>query len=120
MQPASSPWVTAVGATQLMAETVETRESPTEIACSIATGALITSGGGFSSEFERPQWQDWAVQNYLDTAVLPREALFNGSRRGYPDLSLFGHSFVVVDNGTPIAVDGTSASAPTLAGILTL
>ena len=44
---------------------------------------------------------------------LPKAKLFNASNRGYPDISVFGHNYLVIDEGHPISVDGTSASAPT-------
>jgi subtilase family serine protease len=107
--PASSPWVTAVGATMGAESSME------EIAC--ATNAKgptadaspfspsITSGGGFSQAIPRPRWQpEYKGQ----------------SGRGVPDVSLAGHAYAVVVGGKWTAVDGTSASAPAFAGMLSL
>jgi tripeptidyl-peptidase I len=107
---------------------------------------LITSGGGFSLTYSQPSWQKTVVSNYfkkVDNTVLePYQeqggievyidddyggtslALFPyyfvNSNRGYPDVSLFGHNYLVVYNTSLHSVDGTSASAPTFAGMVTL
>merc|ERR1712166_506034 len=47
--PASSPYVTAVGATQ----GIET--GGPELACGSSTGGLISTGGGFSDYYEQPK-----------------------------------------------------------------
>ena len=66
------------------------------------------SGGGFSWQFPRPPHQDGPVSAYLaSTQGLPPSASFNSSGRAYPDLSA-------------VAVEGTSQSSPTMAGIFTL
>mmetsp|Transcript_425 Transcript_425/g.1166 ORF Transcript_425/g.1166 Transcript_425/m.1166 type:complete len:389 (+) Transcript_425:557-1723(+) len=66
------------------------------------------SGGGFSWQFGRPEHQEAAVAAYLSrTAGLPPAASFNASNRAYPDMSA-------------VAVEGTSESAPTVAGIFSL
>jgi len=57
--PATSPYVTAVGATQ------GPEMNQTEIACTSATGGGITTGGGFSSVYPQPAYQAAAVSNYL-------------------------------------------------------
>ena len=44
--PTSSPYVTSVGATQFLSANGKVQQ---EVACSILTGAIITTGGGFSS-----------------------------------------------------------------------
>ena len=41
-------------------------------------------------------------------------------RRGFPDISAVGHNFVVVTGGKVQQVGGTSASAPTVAGMVSL
>ena len=58
--PASSPYVTAVGATMGI-ESVGA-----EVVCSTATGSVITSGGGFSNVFSTPAYQRHAVNNYVN------------------------------------------------------
>jgi len=103
--PASSRWVTGVGAT------VGAALGKPDIVCSVnATGPsakgpqiLITSGGGYSQDWRRPSWQDGHVEN---------------RGRGIPDLALLGHSYGIVIGGRWLAVDGTSAAAPTFGGML--
>jgi hypothetical protein len=57
---ARSKYATSVGATQ------GPEAGQPEIACSSATGGLITTGGGFSTYVKRPDWQDAAVHAYLN------------------------------------------------------
>jgi len=108
--PASSPWVTAVGATMGAAS------SNREVVCSVnASGpaaeatrrrpALITSGGGFSMRLARPPWQ---AGHHAKPS------------RGVPDVSLAGHAYAIVLGGKWLTVDGTSASSPTLGGMVSL
>jgi tripeptidyl-peptidase-1 len=108
--PTASPYILAVGATQLVDGTpLAAPKSPicvknpngvkpcagggTEVTCSTATGALISSGGGFSNVAARPQWQAAAVAKYLQTpAAQPPAGDFNATSRGYPDVSALGHN----------------------------
>ncbi|KAF8330248.1 subtilisin-like protein [Amanita rubescens] len=104
--PASCPFVTTVGATQHYPEIAVSR---------------FFSGGGFSNYFKRPAYQDYAVQAYLDK--LPTglyKGLFNPHGRAYPDLSAQGDLFRIFVRGKAVKVGGTSASAPTLAGVVAL
>jgi len=103
---ASSPYVLSVGATQLQYEDNTNGGCVSEIAASVDKGSLITSGGGFSEIFPRPHYQDNVIQSV--------------KMRGYPDVSLLGHNFNVIIEGKITSIDGTSASAPTLAGFLSL
>ena len=57
--PASNPWVLTVGAT------VGPEVGQKEVACTYATGGLISSGGGFSNWYPQPQYQTQAVDQYL-------------------------------------------------------
>lgn len=104
--PASCPWVTAVGGT--------TGTSP--------EGAWTGSGGGFSSVFGRPSYQDAAVKNWLanDTTHSGVTSYFNSSGRAYPDVSAQSTNFVVEISGSANLVDGTSAACPTFASIIQL
>lgn len=110
--PASSPYVTAVGAT------FGPESGEQERACQADLGGLITSGGGFSTNAERPFWQNSAVTSYLE-GNLPG-GLFNKNGRGIPDVSLLGHNFEEIIGGIPYAVSGTSASAPLFAAMVSL
>lgn len=109
--PASSPWVTAVGAT------MGVESGFREIACSTdAKGPTarasvyqptITSGGGYSQKVPRPFWQDGALKD-------------DRTYRGIPDVSLAGHAYVIRNGGQWMPVDGTSASAPAFAGMVSI
>eukprot|EP00958_Prasinococcus_capsulatus_P009335 scaffold910_cov396-Prasinococcus_capsulatus_cf.AAC.56 len=105
--PAASPWVTAVGGTSGCEEEV----------------ASIFSGGGFSNRWARPGWQSDAVAAYLANAPgVPSKGFFNDSGRAYPDVAASSSKYVVYtgDSCDPHYASGTSASTPTVAGIIAL
>jgi len=113
--PATSPYVTSVGATQ------GPESGSAEIACSSATGGIITTGGGFSINFKRPAWQETVVSNYLKNGPnVPPLNLFNSTGRGYPDVALLGLNYEVYIDRFATPVSGTSASTPAFAGMITL
>ena len=113
--PATAPHVTAVGATQ------GPEMSQPEIACQSNKGGGITSGGGFSTLFDRPSWQSSQVSNYLSTGPnLPPKSDFASNGRGYPDVGLMGHNYPIVVGGQTYAGSGTSASTPLFAAMVTL
>ncbi|EAL63746.1 hypothetical protein DDB_G0287357 [Dictyostelium discoideum AX4] len=123
--PASSPYVTSVGATEIY-------ESPQpESVCSIQSGSIITSGGGFSVTQSQPQYQTNAVNRYLEQqpSSLPPSFSFNSSNRAYPDISLAGSKYSIVQSNNvssnlcpciTISVDGTSCSSPSIAAMFSL
>jgi hypothetical protein len=88
--PATSAHVTAVGATQ------GPESDSAEVACSSATGGVITTGGGFSTVFPQPSYQTTAVQAYLanPNVNLPPTNLFASTGRAYPDVGVMGHKCV--------------------------
>jgi tripeptidyl-peptidase-1 len=118
--PASSPFVTAVGA---LAPTEGFPRPGSETATAL-------SSGGFSQYFSRPSWQVDAVETYLSketSAVVDfvKDYQVNTTdRRAYPDISAQGYSFCVtpdyVDGVYGCGVGGTSAASPTSAGIFSL
>ena len=94
--PSPSPYMVSVGGTQWRFGSPKLPE------------AWPGSGGGFSWQFAAPAHQQKTVANYLATTPgLPPAAQFNGTNRAYPDVSA-------------VAVDGTSESSPTMAGIFSL
>lgn len=110
--PASSPYVTSVGATY--ANSARDSEE-----------AVNFSGGGFSDYFPTPSWQADAVQNYLNNAAdLPASSFYNASGRGYPDVSALGTNFMIYSPsaagqpGAWGAVSGTSCASPTFASVI--
>ncbi|KYQ99793.1 peptidase S8 and S53 domain-containing protein [Tieghemostelium lacteum] len=121
--PGSSPYVTSVGATQIL-------DNQQEILCSVDTGSSITSGGGFSTFQPQPWYQVESVQQYLNENpdALPPLYSFNTSNRVFPDIVMVGHNFQVMwsttKNGSCPCIDyplnGTSCSTPTSASFFTL
>ncbi|CAN0546692.1 unnamed protein product, partial [Ectocarpus sp. 12 AP-2014] len=77
-------------------------------------------GGGFSTTFGAPSYQAAHTQRYAASKAAPDAGLFNSTNRGFPDISAVGHNFVVVIDGRVEQVGGTSASAPALAGMVSL
>merc|ERR1712060_398837 len=66
----------------------------------------------------RPTFQASAVAGYLKSGVkMPAKGCFNSTGRGYPDVAALGINFMVQQQGQWQQVGGTSASAPTWAGI---
>jgi hypothetical protein len=98
------------------------------------------SGGGFSMRYQQADhasWQTPAVKHFVDnlpggtrnsswhdkfTRLPPRGALsgFDASARATPDVSMVGEDYQVLLNGQWQTVDGTSASAPAFAGLVSL
>ena len=118
--PATSPYVTAVGAT--FAHNWDGAPgAPNEVVCqSDKFDGVITSGGGFSGAFQRPDWNEAAVDAYFKTlpdAEAPYEG-FAEQGRGYPDLALSGWGYEVVIGGLLYIVCGTSCSSPSVAGMV--
>jgi hypothetical protein len=105
--PASSPWVTTVGATDT----------------SYAKAASFSSGG-FSDVHPAPAWQAAAIAAYKAAAAaggtLPPAAVWNATGRAFPDVSAVGEGFRIVVNGQTESVAGTSCSTPTFAGVVAL
>ena len=133
--PSNSPYVLAVGTTFLTPQTLPAcyankaaggvdclaGQPVGDVSVSMDRGFFWTTGGGFSNTEPTPAYQRDAVRAYLDGGRgLPPSAVFNASGRAYPDVAIVGHNIMVTLNGTFNAVDGTSASAPIWAGILTL
>jgi subtilase family serine protease len=147
--PAGSPYVTAVGATQMsdkylpicgdeytvsaaypgmpVANQLQFQCTGTaETVCTSTFGGVITSGGGFSDVSERAAtapWQDAAVNAYLagsNAAAYPPLGYFNPSGRGYPDVATYGSNYFVYLGGRITRESGTSASAPVFAAMVTL
>merc|ERR1719253_1852036 len=114
--PASSPWVTAVGATKFVAQ-----EGGEEMA-----SEQFGSGGGFSWDFDRSNatWQEQDVTQYeaqgSTLAKFPPSASYNAKGRGTPDVAALGEGYQVVVSGSTQSVGGTSASAPPFAGLVSL
>jgi subtilase family serine protease len=130
--PGSSPYVTAVGATQI---NNPVNNLPTQPAACTAVGlvcpsggqevavsydvASFASGGGFSNYAAQPSWQATAVNAYLNSGTtLPPASYFNSTGRGFPDIAAVGHNNIIAQSGALEAVGGTSASTPINSAIL--
>jgi tripeptidyl-peptidase-1 len=132
--PAASPYVTAVGATQLSDPQFNLQNPPkackslpgsacasggTEVSVSVDV-AGFTSGGGFSDVSPMPAYQQKAVDSYLSSSVkLPPASMYNRTGRAYPDVAAMGNNFLIYmqQMGGWSTVGGTSASSPTVAGV---
>eukprot|EP01013_Petalomonas_cantuscygni_P002072 TRINITY_DN12092_c0_g1_i1.p1 TRINITY_DN12092_c0_g1~~TRINITY_DN12092_c0_g1_i1.p1 ORF type:complete len:645 (-),score=91.80 TRINITY_DN12092_c0_g1_i1:1944-3878(-) len=114
--PASSPWVTSVGATAQ-------DQNGGEMASS-----QFGSGGGFAhfgkdgAPFPRPQYQSAAVDTFFKHASpekLPPTSWYDVKQRATPDVSAFGEAFAVIVGGSNGGVGGTSAATPLFAALVT-
>jgi len=93
-----------------------------DVACQSQEGGVITTGGGFSTFYATPTWQQDAVDAYfagLTTAQMPTSG-YNRNGRGYPDISYTGVNYQVVIQTAVRGLYGTSASAPLLGAMLSL
>jgi len=109
--------VTAVGATY------GPQKGDTETACQSDTGGFITTGGGFSTYYERPSWQTNAIEAFFNLTSADGNTPssgYNPQGRGYPDISLLGADYPVMINGNLYNLFGTSASTPVFAGFVSL
>lgn len=114
--PATCPYVTGVGATQI-------RPNATVTQPEIASETVIYSGGGFSDNFPLPSYQEKAVGEYFAKYNPPYTAAqYNNSQktRGFPDVSANGAWYVVAVDGLFESVFGTSCSSPVFGSIVTL
>ena len=114
--PASSPWITAVGATRFIGQKAGNAEMASD---------QFGSGGGFSSQFNQANaaWQAKATAQYLssvDQSTLPPASSYPAKGRGTPDVSALGEGYQVYVNGQPESVGGTSASTPAFAGMMSM
>jgi tripeptidyl-peptidase-1 len=123
MFPAVCPYVTAVGATQVIGGTnivraLASNEQPEETLAQVAF-----SGGGFSNVFAMPNYQAETVHEWFKKhPPIYGSDRFNNSQRtrGFPDISANGANYAFAVNAEWSLTYGTSASAPVLGSILTL
>eukprot|EP00771_Trimastix_marina_P001633 gnl/Trimastix_PCT/2715.p1 GENE.gnl/Trimastix_PCT/2715~~gnl/Trimastix_PCT/2715.p1 ORF type:complete len:498 (+),score=5.79 gnl/Trimastix_PCT/2715:259-1752(+) len=92
-----------------------------ETAGTLQPSLLMTTGGGFSWVTPQPKYQSKAVQGWLaSSAMRPAKGLWNESMRGIPDISAICNRVTVLYKGREMYAGGTSASAPIIAGLVTL
>ncbi|CAE7298092.1 TPP1 [Symbiodinium natans] len=136
----SKPYCTARSFQEQFGQCVE----PGQVVCSTSEGALITSSGYFSIYRSRPSYQDRALEVFLSSSEClpchvrndsqhvdhleipcqhvnrsgcPLRPLVRRSRAA-PDVALPGQSYPTVVNKSVLSFDGTSASAPALAALV--
>ena len=120
--PAASPYVTSVGSSQ----GPEDKHNYVEIGASADAGGVTTSGGGFSSLYETPEWQLDSVNNYFqllnntEYAFLRPMPGYNRQGRGYPDLAFLSKDYLIHSDGKWAAESGSQASASAFAGMVSL
>ncbi|KAH8810907.1 peptidase S8/S53 domain-containing protein [Xylogone sp. PMI_703] len=122
--PATCPYITAVGGTQVnTGSSVSDPESVME--------AVTISGGGFSNFFAMPDYQKEAVLAWFEAnPSVYNSTTFNNTRqaRGYPDVAFNGVNYLVgvaqnppyIPNDKFGTVSGTSASCPAFAATIAL
>ena len=116
--PATSPYVTAVGATYSSSWATP---GEGEIVCqSNLHDAVITSGGGFSTVYAAPSYQASAIKGYFDTVETQPKAGYSTTGRGYPDVALSGFGYEVVIGEDLMVLCGTSCSSPSVGGMVSL
>jgi len=106
--PATCPYITSVGATQVATGSTVTQPEQ-------AAESVIYSGGGFSNVFPLPSYQSSAVKSYFQNHNPPYGAdRYNNSQmtRGYPDISANGVNYVLAVDGNFSLVYGTSKPLP--------
>jgi tripeptidyl-peptidase-1 len=119
--PPSCPYVTAVGATQVIPGKTVSIPSFTQVEQACET--VIYSGGGFSNVFSMPDYQKSAVSSwYKNYKPVYGADRYNNSQtvRAYPDISANGANYVIAIDGKMSYVYGTSASSPTFGAIITI
>ena len=115
--PASSPWVTAVGATRFVGDNIGSEEMASD---------SFGSGGGFSTRFTQDpdaKWQQRAVAEYLSTvdpSTLPPASAFSSAGRATPDVAMLGEGYQIIVGGKVQSISGTSASTPAFGAIVSL
>lgn len=111
--PASDPWATSVGGTELSINSGQNRAN--EITWSDGSNLFTCknqwgSGGGLSRAFARPSWQTASGVNNQ----------YSSGGRQIPDISAAAYALAVYYNGQWGAVGGTSAAAPIWAAGISL
>jgi len=113
--PASASYVTAVGGTLGGSDTSLYANGTTEEV------AWYYSGGGFSLFFDRPGYQDDAVNNYFSQDIsYPKKKQYSNYGRGLPDISAQSVEYIIAYDDAFYTVSGTSCSSPTVAGMFAM
>ena len=120
--PTSSPYVLSVGGIQWTSDDIYGPECSSDKPCGWTDG-----GSGFSWQHAAPAYQNSTTPAYiaLGNKVAPKTmsvaGTYNASGRGYPDVATLAEFGIpLCDYGGCSGSGGTSASAPTVAGMLSL
>ncbi|KAF7586002.1 hypothetical protein BBP40_009725 [Aspergillus hancockii] len=124
--PATCPYLTTTGGTYLPpgADVHEHQEQAT---------TSFASGGGFSNIYNRPDYQNTAVEQYFantklsypyyesvdNSSFAANGGIYNRIGRAYPDVAAIADNILVFNKGLPTLIGGTSAGAPVFAALLT-
>jgi kumamolisin len=114
--PASSPYVMSVGGTKLRLNLDNTRKTESDDNRDASFGTTWGGGGGISTIFSRPTWQNGLYYTPITSGVVGSPTAL--STRGVPDISAPMNVYVFYENGVISGAGGTSLSSPILAGIL--
>ncbi len=119
--PASSPWVLAVGGTNLTLAADNTIASSGAWNDTAFPAPFTTTAGGGTSAFEaRPWWQP--AQSFATSGkrMVPDIAAFADASPGYPIVCSSGVQGCKGSGQSIAFVGGTSAAAPLVAGMIAL
>ncbi|KAM3430033.1 hypothetical protein NHJ13734_007916 [Beauveria thailandica] len=113
--PASCPYVTTVGGTEF-------DSSGREVVANFQqySPQITSPGGGYSNHFPAPSYNKNVTTAYASSLSAAQQQRLNASGRGYPDISLVSVKFQINVNGKVEQVVGTSASSPSVAGLVGL
>ncbi|MHB8263432.1 MAG: protease pro-enzyme activation domain-containing protein [Acidimicrobiales bacterium] len=120
--PASDPYVTGVGGTDMTSPT----SPPTETTWNERLNSGGGGGGGISSFWPMPSWQSGSAVNGVASSYSSGSpcGASNGSYcREVPDVSASAdpaHAYVIYYQGNWTAIGGTSAATPTWASLIAL
>jgi subtilase family serine protease len=117
LDPASQPFVTAVGGTDLTATSAPPAEHVWNEGVTSEEGA---SGGGISSVWTMPTWQSGPGVINSHSSAEPCLAA-SGDCREVPDVSASAdpvHGYIIRWNGQWLPIGGTSAASPLWAALL--
>jgi len=82
---------------------------------------IVATGGGFSDYAEQPDYQQAAVQAYLDSDVKkPSSDTYNSANRAFPDVSAVGSWAFYINFYNSYKTAGTDVSTAVWGGIVTL
>jgi hypothetical protein len=107
----ASPYVLAVGGTQWSSDPSQPTHWP-------------AGGAGFAWNYARPSYQDAVVTQYLSenqgSQNFPPPHTFNSTGRAYSDIATLASNVPIVANGRMFPAGGTSAAAPSAAGMISM